>query len=34
MMQDILKGLANLSGLRDRQAMDFALVKLLAQNKA
>lgn len=33
MMQNILKGLAHLSGLRDRQEMDFALVKLLGQNK-
>ena len=34
MMQHILKELANLSGLRDRQEMDFALVKLLGHNKA
>lgn len=33
-MQHILKELANLSGLRDRQEMDFALVKLLGHNKA
>ena len=33
MMQHLLKELAHLSGLRDRQEMDFALVKLLGHNK-
>lgn len=33
-MQHLLKELAHLSGLRDRQEMDFALVKLLGHNKA
>lgn len=33
-MQHLLKELAHLSGLRDRQEMDFALVRLLGHNKA